>query len=118
MMGSASSTGFSSTASGSSRIEVGRGRPCRRTGGPDCGWTTARLLSARVGDRTNKNAPAGAGGSMEFGVIKEIGTAFLIGSIALLTFEGFLYFSSGWTMTGFFRLPLGIDPPEDKGKKV
>jgi hypothetical protein len=50
---------------------------------------------------------------MEFGIIKEIGTSFLIGSVALLIFEGFLYFSTGWTMTGFFRLPLGLDPPKD-----
>jgi hypothetical protein len=53
---------------------------------------------------------------MEFGVIEEIGTSFLVGAIALLLFEGLLFFATGWTMTGFFRLPLGIDPPKDEIK--
>jgi len=51
---------------------------------------------------------------MDFGVIKDIGSAFLVGSAALLVAEAFLYFCTGWTITGFFRLPIGIDPPTTK----
>ena len=45
---------------------------------------------------------------MDFNVIKEIGSAFLVGATALLVPEAYLYFSAGWTITGFFRLPIGI----------
>jgi len=52
---------------------------------------------------------------MEFGVIKEIGTAFLVGSVIFFAFEGLLYFSVGWALTGFFRRPLGIETSEMRG---
>jgi len=52
---------------------------------------------------------------MEFGVIKEIGTAFLVGSVIFFAFEGLMYFSVGWALTGFFRRPIGIEVSEVRG---
>jgi len=54
---------------------------------------------------------------MDFGVIKEIGSAFLVGSTGLLIIEAYLYFCTGWTATGFFRLPIGIDPVPAVGRR-
>src|SRR6476620_959989 len=55
---------------------------------------------------------------MDFNVIKEIGSAFLVGATALLVLEAYLYFSAGWTITGFFRLPIGIDPVHSNSPAV
>jgi len=58
---------------------------------------------------------------MDFSVIKEIGSAFLVGATVLLVIEACLYFCASWTITGFFRLPIGIDSghprPESSGTK-
>jgi len=53
---------------------------------------------------------------MDFGVIKEIGSAFLVGSTGLLIIEAYFYFCTGWAVTGFFRLPIGLDPVSAAGQ--